>query len=230
MQAMQSVSLSNRAPSPLRDPPVILFRTECHDRNSAAYNSTFWNHNIVSRSPHIPLTREAFDNCLSWKKVNTPLIPFTRSWERAMRRRQRLLQDGNKEIVIIAIWAKGLQNVYDASEVAKMLRCNNDGRNRWNHDGEYLVHRGISADDYRLLAVFNGQKEQRLDLDMPGLTGSITVPDGFMSTAPGATGNEKLQNTIYMYTGIRGESAQLWYLIGFMIRAFDSPWISFVIE
>ncbi|KAJ6197806.1 hypothetical protein J3E72DRAFT_192606 [Bipolaris maydis] len=226
---MQSVSLSNRVLSPLRDPPVILFRTECHDRNSAAYNSTFRNFNIVSRGPHILLTREAFDNCLSWKKVNTPLIPFTKSWKRAIRRRQRLLEDGNKEIVIIAIWAKGLQNVYDASEVAKMLRCSNDGGNRCNHDDEYLIHGGISADDYRLLAVFDGQKEQRLGLNLPGLIGSTTVPDGFISTAPGTTGNEKLQNTIYMYTGIRGESAQLWYLIGFMIGAFDLPCISFVI-
>ncbi|XP_014550696.1 hypothetical protein COCVIDRAFT_31646 [Bipolaris victoriae FI3] len=129
-----------------------------------------------------------------------------------------------------AIWAKGLQNVYDASEVAKMLRYNNDGSNRWNQDGEYLIHRGISADDNRLLAVFDGQKEQRLDLGIPGLTGSTTVPDGFMSTIPGTAGNEKLENTNYMHTGIRGESAQLWYLIAFMVRAFDSPWISFVIE
>lgn len=111
-----------------------------------------------------------------------------------------------------------------------MLGYSNDGRSRWNHDDEYLIHGGISADDYRLLAVFDGQKEQRLGLYIPGLTGSTTVPDGFMSTAPETTGNEKLQNTIYMYTGIRGESAQLWYLIGFMIKAFNSPCISFVIE
>lgn len=230
MQAMHSVCLTNRVPSPLRDPPVVLFRTECHDSNSAAYNSTFRNYNIVSRGPNVPLTRGAFDNCLSWKKVNTPLIPFTRSWERAMKRRQKLSKDGGKQIVIIAVWAKGLRNVYDASGVAEMLGYNNNSRNRGYHDDEYLIHGGILADDYRLLAVFDGQGERVVTLSVPGLTGSTTVPDEFMTTAPGATEKEKLENTIYMHTGIRGESAQLWYLIGFMIKAFDSPWTSFVVE
>lgn len=132
--------------------------------------------------------------------------------------------------MIIAIWAKGLRNVYDASEVAEMLGYNNGGRNRRNHDDEYLIHRGISADDYRLLAVFDGQEERDVTLGVPGLIGSTTVPDEFMTTAPGATAQEKLENTIYMHTGIRGESAQLWYLIGSMIKAFDSPWMSFVVE
>lgn len=67
-------------------------------------------------------------------------------------------------------------------------------------------------------------------LDVLGLSGSTTVPDEFITTTPGTTGQEKLENTIYMHTGIRGDSAQLLYLIAFMIRAFDYPWMSFVTE
>jgi hypothetical protein len=135
-----------------------------------------------------------------------------------MRRRQALVKDGGKQIVIIPVWAKGLRNVHDASEVAEMLGYNNNGRNRRYHDDEYLIHGGISADDYRLLAVFEGQGERVVALSVPGLTGSTTVPDEFMTTAPGATEQEKLGNTIYMHTGTRGESAQLWYLIGLTMK------------
>jgi hypothetical protein len=63
------------------------------------------------------LTREAFDECLSWQEANTPLVPFTSSWGRAMQKRQLLTRDGMKQVVIVAIWAKGLRNVYDASQV-----------------------------------------------------------------------------------------------------------------
>lgn len=112
----------------------------------------------MSKGPHVPLTREAFANCLSWKKVDTPLIPFTTIWEKAMRRRGELLEDGRKQIVIIAVWAKGLQNVYNAREVAEMLGNDNGNINKWNHNDEYLIYGGIPANDYRLLAMFVGKK------------------------------------------------------------------------
>jgi len=50
-----------------------------------------------------------------------------------------------------------------------------------------------------------------------------TVSDIFITDVPGRTANEKLKNKIYQYTGIRGESEQLLYFIGFIIRAFDCP-------
>jgi hypothetical protein len=76
------------------------------------------------------------------------------------------------------------------------LGYNNNGKNRRYHDDEYLIHGGISADDYRLLAAFEGQGERVVALSVPGLTGSTTVPDGFMTTALGATEQKKLENTV----------------------------------
>lgn len=188
---------------------------------------------MVSRDPNIPVESKAFDNCLSWTKIKTPFLPFTSKWEGAMRTRQRLINAGWKKIVIVAIWAKGMRNIYDAYEVAETLGYQNDGKD-WrrqlrNHYNEYLVLGGISADEYRLLAVFDGHKEQKVMLSVPGLESSTTIPDAFMIAASGKTAQEKLENMIYMYTGIRGESEQLWYLMGFMIKAFDCPWTSFMV-
>jgi hypothetical protein len=64
---------------------------------------------------------------------------------------------------------------------------------------------------------------------MPGFVGWTAVPKPFLNSISGATVQEKLQKTIYMHTGITGKSTQLWYLIGSMLRAFELPWISFVI-
>ncbi|KAK7177457.1 hypothetical protein PSPO01_16495 [Paraphaeosphaeria sporulosa] len=230
---------THRVPPPLRVPPFVLFRTECHDRNSNVYNSTFLNSDIVSRACQArlkitPVTRNDFDDCLSWQKVNTSLIPFTISWDRAMQRRQWLIQGGMKRIVIVAIWTKDLRNVYDASEVAEWLGYKNDGKDKRrqirHHYDEYLIYGGISADEYRLLTVFDGQQEKEVTLGIPGLVGSTIVPATFPNGTPEATVQEELQNAIYLHTGIKGESAQLWYLIGSMIRAFELPWISFVIK
>jgi hypothetical protein len=58
-----------------------------------------------------------------------------------------------------------------------------NARNRLaNHLNEYLIFGGIPADKYRILAIFNGQKEQEnIALSVPGLRGSTTVPDTFMN-------------------------------------------------
>jgi hypothetical protein len=232
---MYPAFLQSQPPSPLQTPPVVLLRVECHDRNSPVYNETFKDFNMVARGPNRPITRQAFDDCLSWEKVNTPFIPFTSKWERALKRRRRLIQEGQKDVVIIAIWSKGLRNVYDAYEVAKTLGFCDGGSNARKrlapHLHEYLVFGGIPADEYRILAVFNGQREQEnIALSVPRLlSGSATVPDAFMTDVPGRTANEKLENEIYQHTGIRGESGKLLYLIGLMIGAFDCPWTSFVV-
>jgi hypothetical protein len=184
---------------------------------------------MVARDPNKPKTRQAFDDCLSWEKVNTPFIPFTRKWERALERRRQLIKEGGKKVVIVAIWAKGLHDVYDAYKVAEMLGYRNDSSNPRkrlaNHVDEYLVLGGISADEYRILAIFNGQGEQRnITIRVPGLTGSPILPDAFMTDVPGRTAREKLENEIYRHTGIRGESEQLLNLVGVMSGAFSGPW------
>ena len=118
--------------SPLQAPPVVLLRVECHDKNSLAYNGTFKDFNMAARDPEGKITRQAFDDCLSWKKVNTPFIPFTNKWERALKTRRRLIEEGKRDVVIIAIWSKGLRNVYDAYEVAKWLGYRNGSSNSRN--------------------------------------------------------------------------------------------------
>ena len=50
-------------------PPVVVLRVECHDKNSLIYCGTFEDFNMVARDPNRPITRQAFEDSLSWKKV-----------------------------------------------------------------------------------------------------------------------------------------------------------------
>ena len=227
-------SLQSRLPSPLRTPPVVLLQAECHDKNLLTYNGTFKDSNMIARDPNRPITGEAFDDCLSWKKTKTPFIPCTNNWRRALRWRRKLIEKGGKDIVIIAIWSKKLCNVYDAYDVAKSLGyrdgSSNPRKRLENHLDEYLIFGGFLADEYRVLAIFNGQNEQEnIALSVLGMRGSATISDAFMTAVPGRTANEKLENEIYQHTGIRGESEQLSCLVGVMIGAFDCLWASFVV-
>jgi hypothetical protein len=66
-----AVKMNNLYPSPLPDgqQPQILFRVE------HSSNSSFRNHNVVSRDFGIPPTWKACDNHLSWNRnSNTPLV------------------------------------------------------------------------------------------------------------------------------------------------------------
>lgn len=218
-------------PPPLQTPPVILLRVECHDPNSMAYNDTFSENGMRARDPNRPVTREAFRDCLSWARVKTPFIPFTNKWRSALKRRRRLLEAGNKGVVIIAVWSKGLPFVYDAYEVAKALE-RDGGLDSSSHTDEYLVYGGIWADEYRVLAVFGGQNElENVPLEVPGLIGSSTVP-AFTTNVSCETARrglkEMLEQEISSRTGIYGKSEQLLYLKCYMVDAFACPFISFV--
>lgn len=182
---------------------------------------------LVSRGPDRPITRQAFSDCLSWKHVDTPFIPFTRNWEKVLNRRRWLIKTGREDVIIIAIWSKGLRNVYDAYEVAEWLGYHS--RSLKNHRDEYLVTGGISADDYRILAIFHGRTLANVSLSVPGFTGQAALPQGFLADGIGRRVEEKLENEVYQHTGIRGQSEQLLYLIGCMNGAFDCPWTSFVV-
>lgn len=89
--------------------------------------------------------------------------------------------------MIIAIWSKGLPNVYDAFEVAEWLgfeeRSQDKRRRLEHHRDEYLVLGEISADEYRILAVFDGRSVGRFPLSVAGQTGSASIPDGFSITS-----------------------------------------------
>lgn len=226
---MAAASIQYTLPSPLPKSPYVLFRAEC------ARNTTFRASNLVARGPDMPITGKAFHDCLSWNRVPTPFIPFTNSWERAMQRREKLIEDGERDVIIIAIWAKGLHDVYDAYDVARGLGYRQGSRNRRqrleNHLDEYLVCGGVPADEYRILAIFHGHgQRQDLALSIPGLRGFAVVPPEFVRDVPGRTPNEKLENEIYQNTGIRGQSEKLFYLVGKMVGAFGIPGISVVVS
>jgi hypothetical protein len=194
------------------------------------YNGSFRDFNMAARDPSIPLSWDTFNNCLFWKKSNTPLMPVTTSWDVVLRVRNALLKEGQKNVVIIAIWSKGMHNVYDAHEITRQLRQlrREDPEKGFQHHHEYLVHGGISADEDRVLAIFDGQGQQtNIPLSLQHLAGSVTIPDTFMLNTPGKTAKKKLQFEIYQRTGVDGDSKQLLYLIGFMIGAFDCWWTSF---
>ena len=152
---MYSASPRCRSPLPLSNPPVLLFRAVSH---SSGYDRPLREDlDLVSRDPDSSITRKTFDDCLSWRHVDTPFIPFTRSWEKVLNRRQWLIKNGREDVMIIAIWSRGLRNVYDAYEVAKRLGyhspSSDPGRQLDDHLDEYLVAGGISTDEYWTLAI-----------------------------------------------------------------------------
>ncbi|PVI04183.1 hypothetical protein DM02DRAFT_693216 [Periconia macrospinosa] len=213
-------------PSTIPIPPVILLRVECHDNRPRLNNSTFSEFNIVARGPTVPITRQTFDDCLSWKKAPTPFIPFTSKWEKAMRKRQTLIEDGKERVVIVAIWAKDLRNVYDAYDVARWLDYKENSpdsrRQPTAHLDEYLVLGGIQADEYRVLAIFDGCREKNVPLRVPGLQGLASIPDAFLTNTPGESTVQKLEYEIYANTGITGSSEQLLYLAVFIMGVFGN--------
>lgn len=220
---MYSASSRFRLPLPLLRPPDVLFRTVSQ---LSGYDGPLREDlDLVSRGPDVPITRNAFDDCLTWKHVETPFIPFTSRWQKALNRRQRLIERGERDVVIIAIWSTGMRNVYDAYEVAKRLGYqspSSDPRRRLDtHLDEYLVAGGISTDEYRILAIFHGRTSVDISLSMPGFTGRAEVPYGLLADGIGDTVEEKLENEIYQHTGIKGQSMQLLCLIGCMTCAFD---------
>lgn len=130
--------------------------------------------------------------------------------------RERLLRKaGNANIV--AVWLKGLRNVYDAYDVAQWLgywsRNDNGRRNLDDHLDEYLIYGGISADEYRILAIFDGERLEDTCLSTSLLSGRAEIPSGFLRTGLGETVVQKLENEIYQRTGVCGESDQLLRLV-----------------
>lgn len=228
---MYSAPLGIDSPSPLHTPPVVLFRAV--GQSSGYDGPSRGGLDLVSRGLDRPITRQAFDDCLSWEHKETPFIPFFRSWKKVLKWRKWLIEKGREDVIIIAIWSRGLCNVYDAYEVAKRLGYHSkslDPRERLeNHLDEYLVAGGISSDEYRILAIFHGHTLDNVSLSVPGFTGQAAIPNGFLADGIGRRVEEKLENEVYQHTGIRGQSEQLLYLIGFMNGAFDCPWTSFVV-
>jgi hypothetical protein len=125
-----------------------------------------------------------------------------------MWRRQQLESKGQRDIVLIAVWVKDLAGVYSAEEAACRLGYSDTGpdhrRRLSHHRDEYLVEGGIAADEYRILAVFEGGgPERNVVFACRSYQIETTIPRDFF---PGQRSNnalEDIEDEIYSHSGIR---------------------------
>lgn len=127
-----------------------------------------------------------------------------------MRRREDLESEGEKDIVVIAVWAKNLAGVYSAEEVACRLGYSDTGlnprRRLRNHHDEYLVEGGIAADEYRILAVFEGGgPERNVVFEWPFYQISTTIPSEFFPGRRSDNALGDIGDEIYEYSGVRND-------------------------
>ncbi|RAL03486.1 uncharacterized protein BO80DRAFT_284736 [Aspergillus ibericus CBS 121593] len=193
------------APLSADSTPLILFRVEYRANRSLRGGHLYARRTGDTDAP----TWEDFDDHLSWGRTPTRFLSFFSSWGRAIKRRQDLEDKRERDIIVIAIWAKDMPGVYSAEEVACRLEYSNmnpAAQRRWDHHDEYLVEGGIPADDYRILAVFEGGgPPRRVVFEWPGLQASTTIPTGFF---PGRRSNNPLQDIadeIYSRSGARDD-------------------------
>ncbi|KAL6791965.1 hypothetical protein J3E68DRAFT_57605 [Trichoderma sp. SZMC 28012] len=166
--------------------------------------------NMVARNPWRTGDAQACSDHLRWRPREGPFISFFTSWNAALRRRQWMLNNGAREVIIVAVWLKGLPLVYDAWRIARDLNLNNLHR----FENEVLVHGGIPADSYRILAIFHGKgniKEAALHLE--GLNTTVEVPGEFIdgvSIKKNIGGKhdaaELLRDELYTHTGTRDDA------------------------
>ncbi|BCR83531.1 uncharacterized protein ACHE_10933A [Aspergillus chevalieri] len=156
-----------------------------------------------------PPSWQNFDDHLSWNRKPTRFLSFG-TWKRAMQRRKELEREGKTDIVVIAVWVEHLSGVYSAEEVAARLGYSDTGLDRrrklWQHRDEYLVEGGIVADEYRVLAIFEGGgPERNVVFACPFYDISTTIPSGFF---PGRRSNNALEDIeyeIYSHSGVRDD-------------------------
>jgi hypothetical protein len=129
------------------------------------------------------------------------------NWERALARRSWYVERGVTNVVITAVWLKGLP-VYDAYTLALSLgiphsKCD---------PNELLVLGGIAGDHYRILASFDGAgKPRRALLSLNGFRADALLPPAFIGglpkevedgmVLPNAT--DRLRDEVYSCTGER---------------------------
>ena len=135
-----------------------------------------------------------------------------------MTRRERLKEQGKTDIVVIAVWAKGLCGVYDAEATIPYL--NRLGLrpqlNARKHADEYLVDGGVLDNEYRILAMFRGGGDKNRDVtficpDYYKVT--VRLPSGYFPEEqtdliePGEKSRalEQLEDEIYRHTGVRDD-------------------------
>ncbi|WXC51015.1 hypothetical protein QX201_010720 [Fusarium graminearum] len=162
-------------------PCDIGFRVESHG-NHRLQNCRFDEHgDIIARDPLRPGNAQACRDHLLWKRRGGPFVSFFTDWNAALRRRKWVVEEGATQVVIVAIWLKGLSGIYDAFEIANSLGLKKPGKpDLFRH--EVLIHGGISADSYRILAMFPGvQPTVDIALCVPNMTMMVEVPRDFIA-------------------------------------------------
>ncbi|KAE8400819.1 hypothetical protein BDV37DRAFT_296696 [Aspergillus pseudonomiae] len=171
-------------PLPADATPWVLFR--------AVARSTDQCYLHARRTSGGPLSLQDFDNYLSWEtEWHTPFISFG-TWRRAMAQRKYLESTRERDIVVIAVWTKGLASVYSAEEPYR---------------DEYLVEGCIAADEYRILAIFEGGGTER-DVVFECLfiyQASTTIPNEFFPGRRSSNALEDIEDEIYYYSGVRND-------------------------
>ncbi|CEL06333.1 hypothetical protein ASPCAL07439 [Aspergillus calidoustus] len=192
-------------PSAVEISPVI-YRTECRANRSLERGSMFARRTAHGNAP----TWRDFDNHLACVPRPTGLLSFTNNFRRALQRRELLERRGQRDIVVIAVWAKDLTGVYDAEEVASLLGYSDTGsdpcRKRRDHHDEYIIEGGILADEYRILAIFNGSGMQRdVVFECSLYKSSTTIPYGFFPGHRSPNALQDLGDEIHYRTGVRDD-------------------------
>ncbi|KAL4951595.1 hypothetical protein BDW69DRAFT_36653 [Aspergillus filifer] len=185
--------------------PSLLFRAECSSNTSFREGYLCARRMIYEGPP----SQQEFDDQLSWNQKRTRFLSFG-TWKRAMQRRKTLEEERETDIVVIAVWVEHLSGVYSAEKVAARLGYSDTGldphRKLWHHRGEYLVEGGIAADEYRILAVFEGGgPEHDVVFECPFYQIPATIPSGFF---PGRILNNALvdiEDEIYSRSGVRDD-------------------------
>ncbi|KAL7909476.1 hypothetical protein GGI35DRAFT_384053 [Trichoderma velutinum] len=190
-----------------RRQPTIGFRVKAYGQNCTFDDDG----NMIARNPCRTGNAQACEDHLRWRRRKGPFISFFTSWSAAIRRQQWMLDDGVKEVIIVAVWLNGLPLVYDALQIAQDLRL---GRLR-RFQNEVLVYGGISADSYRILSVFHGRGEiKKAALHVNGLSVTVEIPEEFIdevSTERDISvklddATEMLRDEIYSRTGTRDDT------------------------
>lgn len=126
-----------------------------HDVHHPRRNCTFDQlGNMRARNPSRSADARACLDHLSWRRPGGPFISFFTSWNAALHWRQWMIKQGATEVVIVAVWLEGLPGIYDAFMMARALGFKNQRLDRFLY--EVLVYGGVSADSYRVLAMFHG--------------------------------------------------------------------------
>ncbi|RAK79180.1 uncharacterized protein BO72DRAFT_400561 [Aspergillus fijiensis CBS 313.89] len=177
--------------------PLVLFRAECER------NSSFIEGYVCARRTNYegPPSLQEFDDHLSWRRVPTRFLSFG-TWKRALQRRKQLENELEENIVVIAVWAEHMTRVFSAKEAATRLAY----RDPELYGEEYLVEGGIVADDYRVLAVFEGGGPARnVVFAWPFYEASTTIPSEFFPGLRSHNALEDIADEIYSRLGVRDD-------------------------